>query len=204
MLRARMSLESTRTLVRRAQEGDSAARERLLERCLPLVRRWARGRLPRHARSLADTDDLVQLTLLRTLDSLGTLRLAHAGSFLAYMRQVLLNATRDELRRSRHHGGEAHTGGDEAATDVESPDAGSASPEFQLDYERALEALPELQRQAVVLRLEFGLTYPEIAIELESPSANAARMMVSRSVAELARRLGGAPAEAEAKEEHEP
>jgi RNA polymerase sigma-70 factor (ECF subfamily) len=60
-----------------------------------------------------------------------------------------------------------------------------------LDYERALKALPEPQRQAVVLRLEFGLSYPEIAIELESPSANATRMMVSRSLVRLARDLAG-------------
>jgi RNA polymerase sigma-70 factor (ECF subfamily) len=188
-------MESTRTLVRRAREGNVAARERLLERCLPIVRRWARGRLPRHARSLADTDDLVQTTLIRTLDSLGDLRLAHAGSFLAYMRQVLMNAARDEMRRSGlrndHAASSASRGG--SGREPTSPAAEALSPEFRLDYERALEALPEPQRQAVVLRLEFGLTYPEIAIELESPSANAVRMMISRSLVEMARQLGNEP-----------
>jgi RNA polymerase sigma-70 factor (ECF subfamily) len=69
---------------------------------------------------------------------------------------------------------------------------GQLSPETVIDYERALQALPDPQRQAVVLRLEFGLTYPEIALELESSSANAARMLVSRSLTRLARDLGEA------------
>jgi RNA polymerase sigma-70 factor (ECF subfamily) len=188
-----VSLESTRTLVRRAQEGDHAARDRLLERCLPMLRRWARGRLPRYARDLADTDDLVQTTLMRTLGHLDEIRFSHSGSFLAYLRQVLLNAARDEMRRSQRRRVDSDREAGESPDDLPSPDGapGSLSPEKMLDYERALKALPEPQRQAVVLRLEFGLSYPEIAIELESPSANATRMMVSRSLVRLARDLAG-------------
>jgi RNA polymerase sigma-70 factor (ECF subfamily) len=186
-------LESTRSLAHRARGGEAAARERLIERCLPLVRRWARGRLPHYARDLSDTDDLVQTTLIRTLDGLDRLRLENTGSFLAYLRQVLLNTARQEMRRSSRRGEEAAGESLEAlAAALPERVRGQLSPETVLDYDRALEALPELQRQAVVLRLEFGLTYPEIALELDSPSANAARMMVSRSLARLAEDLGGA------------
>ncbi len=53
-------------------------------------------------------------------------------------------------------------------------------------YERALEKLPEIQKQAVLLRIEFGYSHQEIADAIGSPSANAARMMVSRALVQLA------------------
>ncbi len=65
-----LSLTSTATLIRRVHEGDDAARADLLARCVPRLERWARGRLPSLARGPADTDDLVQTTVLRTLDRL--------------------------------------------------------------------------------------------------------------------------------------
>lgn len=186
------ALESTRSLVLRAQGGDGGARERLAERCLPLLRRWARGRLPLHSRDLADTDDLVQTTLLRALENLEVVRVEHAGSFLAYLRTVLLNAVRDEARRTtrrRELGLTKPKPGDEGEVVLPEGLAPAVEPATVLDYERALGTLPELQRQAVVLRLEFGLTYPEIALELEAPSANAVRMMLSRAMVQLSRAL---------------
>ena len=52
--------ESSVELLERARAGDSDALDRLLGRYLPRLRRWASGRLPRRARDLSDTDDLVQ------------------------------------------------------------------------------------------------------------------------------------------------
>ena len=48
--------------------GDDQARSRLVTRYLAILRSWAHGRLPPRARSLADTEDLVQVTLMRALD----------------------------------------------------------------------------------------------------------------------------------------
>jgi RNA polymerase sigma-70 factor (ECF subfamily) len=53
-------------------------------------------------------------------------------------------------------------------------------------YERALAKLPEKKRNAVIMRVEFGMSFEEIATELARPSANAARMMVTRALDELA------------------
>ena len=38
--------EATVELLNRIKSGDDTALERLLERCIPALRRWARGRLP--------------------------------------------------------------------------------------------------------------------------------------------------------------
>src|SRR2546425_1202149 len=62
------ALESTASLLARVRAGDSGARDRLLVRYMAILRRWAHGRLPRRARHLADTEDLVQTTLVRALD----------------------------------------------------------------------------------------------------------------------------------------
>ena len=54
--------QSSMTLLRRAQEGDSEARDALIARYLPRLARWASGRLPVWVRDGADTQDLVQET----------------------------------------------------------------------------------------------------------------------------------------------
>src|SRR5947208_16437739 len=81
--------ESTVTLLQRIRAGDLGAREHLLGRYLPLLRRWAHGRLPVYARALDDTDDLVQITLLRSLKHLDQFEAERSGAFLAYLRQTL-------------------------------------------------------------------------------------------------------------------
>ena len=48
------SADSTQQLLHRIRAGDDAARERLLARYLPMLRRWAHGRLPSYARDLGD------------------------------------------------------------------------------------------------------------------------------------------------------
>lgn len=59
-------LESTLSLLARARAGDQVALNDLFARFSPALRRWASGRLPRSARDLADTGDLVQEALLST------------------------------------------------------------------------------------------------------------------------------------------
>src|SRR5438045_9463154 len=62
--------EPTASLLERIRSGEGRAREQLFARYLPILRRWAHGRLPGYARDLSDTDDLVQVTLLRALNNL--------------------------------------------------------------------------------------------------------------------------------------
>ena len=54
------------------------------------------------------------------------------------------------------------------------------------EYEKALEKLNSNQREAVIMRVELGSSYEEIAEVLGSPSRNAARMVVSRGLVQLA------------------
>lgn len=184
--------ETTAFLLDRVRGGDEAARERLAARYLPMLRRWAHGRLPASTRDLTDTDDLVQVTLLRVLKQIGRFEYGGAGSFLAYLRSTLLNLLRNEIRRVARRG--EHTELQDAITADEgaSPLEQAIGRERLERYETALEALPRRARELVIMRLEFDMTYDDIAHEVQS-TPDAVRMAIRRAVETLARSLGGEP-----------
>jgi len=183
------SADSTQQLLHRIRAGDVAARERLLARYLPMLRRWAHGRLPAYARDLGDTDDLVQATVLRALGQLDRFEYAGDGCFLGYLRHVLLNVLRNEIRRSSTRGGNAELIDTLADDGAESPLEATIGRERVRRYEAALAALPQRSQELVVMRIEFGLDYEDIADET-GMSRDAIRMAIKRAVADLARTMG--------------
>ena len=188
------SIESTASLLLKARQGDAPARERLASRYLALLTRWARGRTPRAARDLVDTDDLVQSTLIRAFNRLDSFEARGEGAFLAYLRQILLNQIRDESRRARRR--PEHGELDERiAGSWRSPLEEAIGSERLERYEASLESLGDGQREAVMLRLEMGMRYRDIAESLELPTANAARALVGRGLIKLARLM---------RDQHEP
>ena len=76
----------------------------LVERALPPVRRWARGRLPRYARSEADTEDVIQDVFLRTIRGIKRFQHRTVGGLQAYLRQAVINRIRDLIRGSKRRG----------------------------------------------------------------------------------------------------
>ena len=185
--------EPTAILLDRAcSESDAdreAARALLVERFLPRLQRWARGRLPQGARSRAETDDLVQVTLMRALRRVDSFENRGDGAFLAYLRQILLNAVRDEIRhvsRRPHHNPLPQEEHLQPADDSPSAVEQAIGREAIERYEAALVELEPRQREAVLLRVEFGYDYADIAEAVAAPSANAARMVVSRALVRVA------------------
>jgi RNA polymerase sigma factor (sigma-70 family) len=178
-------LESTTALLDRARAGDARARDLLFSRVLPPLRRWAHQRMPSSARDLHDSEDMVQVTVLRAFQALDRFEPRGTGAFLGYLRQILLNAIRDELRRAGRR--PVH-----APLDASLVDAAPSALERVLgrdaleDYERALAALAAEKREAVIMRLELGFSHQEIADALGKPSANTARMIVARALVDLA------------------
>lgn len=180
-------LESTASLLRQVSEGSEQARERLCRHFLPILSRWARGRLPHYARDLSETQDLVQAALISALDKVDDFDALREGAFLAYLRKILLNNIRMEIRRVTRRN--AH-GFADSELEPADPDASIVSGVIGVDvlerYEAALMTLTDKAREAVMLRVEFGYSFPEIAMATDTPSANSARMLVSRSLVQLA------------------
>jgi RNA polymerase sigma-70 factor (ECF subfamily) len=181
-------LDSTFQLIDRARQGDQEALERLFARHLGPLQRWARGRLPKWARDLADTDDLVQDTLLRTFKRIEDFEPRRVGALQAYLRQAVLNRLRDELRRK---------GRRPEATELDGLEAdGSQSPleeaigrEAVERYERALERLRPEEREAIIARVEMDYTYEELAQALGKPTPDAARKAAQRALVRLAEEM---------------
>ncbi|MCI0569016.1 MAG: sigma-70 family RNA polymerase sigma factor [Acidobacteria bacterium] len=183
--RPALSTESTASLLNRLKAGESAARDILLSRYLLPLRKWAHGRLPAQARDLMDTDDLVQDTVLRTLRQLDGLLADGDGVFLAYMRQTLLNKIKDQIRHLRRQPGRGPLL-DTYPDGNPSPLQFAVGEETLMKYDKAMLALPQHQQEAIMLRVEMGFSYEEIARFLGCPSANAARMLVARTLLRLA------------------
>ena len=182
-------LDSTFELIDRARRGDQGALDRLFARHLKPLQRWATGRLPAWARGLTDTDDLVQDTLLRTFKRVETFEPRRVGALQAYLRQAVLNRLRDELRRKSRH---PHSPGlddvleDEAA---DSPLEQAIGREAVESYEQALERLRPEEREAVIGRVELGMSYEDLAVALGKPTADAARKAAQRALVRLAREI---------------
>ena len=181
-------LASTSRLLEQIRQGDRAAREILLSRYLPILRRWAHGRLPGFARHLLDTDDLVQIILVRTLDHLEGFEPSRQGAFLAYLRRALKNRITDEIRSARRRP-ELQELPEDLSDPAKSPLEQLVTREMLDRYESALARLSEEQQEAIVMRIEMGLPYRDIAVAQGRPSENAARLFVVRALARLAEDL---------------
>jgi RNA polymerase sigma factor (sigma-70 family) len=177
-------IDETLVLLRHVRNGDSGALSRLLEQHLPRLREWASGRLPPDARRLLDTDDLIQETMVRSLDRVRSFEPRHEGALQGYLRRVVLNQIRDHARRLRRSPAPSPLAGDE-------PD-GAPSPLDEVvgrdlagRYEAAFNRLKPRDQRAIVLRMDLGYSYPDLAAALEIPSAGAARTAVSRALVRL-------------------
>jgi RNA polymerase sigma-70 factor (ECF subfamily) len=176
--------ETTLNLLDRARSGDPASIEALFERCLPPLRRWARGRLPNYAREVVDTQDLVQDTVLRTLTKLSAFQPQHQGALQAYLRQAVANRIRDEIRSAHRHPvavelDDVHVEGGPSPLEQAIGREGIAR------YEAALQRLRPADREAIVARIELQQSYEEVAVALGKPTAEAARIAVRRALARL-------------------
>src|SRR5262245_28214699 len=179
-----VSEETSLSLLARAQQGDAVALEALMGRYLARLQRWASGRIPAAARTLLDTDDVVQDALLNTLRRLDGFRPRHDGALMAYLREAVANRIRMELRKALPSF--------DATIDVDAMASGLPSPldhvvtRDALDrYERGLAELDEDDRAAVIGRFELGYSYDALARAMNRPSPEAARKLAERALRRL-------------------
>lgn len=181
-------VETTSHLLHRARSGDNRALEVLCARYLPRLNRWARGRLPPRCGGSVDTDDLVQESLVRTLDRLESFEPEHPGAFEAYLRMAIVNRIRNEVRK-------VSVAPHVTDLDGREPDRAPSPLEHTIGhdaydhFERALAGLGEDDRAIIFLRFELEMTHEEVARSLSKPSSDAARKSVSRAIVRLAKEM---------------
>ena len=182
------ALDSTLALVTRARGGDREALELIADRYQSALARFAHGRMPAAARGLFDTDDLVQVAVVRTLTRLDHIDSSISGSLLAYLRRAVLNQIRDELRRAQRRQHRYGWSPDLAVAERD-PLEQVISREMLERYDAALAQLPAEQQEAFMMRIEMDCSYRHIAEALGKASPEAARMLVRRAIQTLARLL---------------
>ncbi len=177
-------LDVTRDLLARINSGDEAALENLITRYLPVLRRIVRSQLFGHARSLLDTDDVVQDAVVSTVRRIPHFVWRSPGSLLAYLRRAIVNRIIDANRQCARQG-ECVALSEDYAADGASPLQRVIDKEAIRRYRAALLRLNRRDRRLIVMRMQRQLTYQEIATQLRMPSANAARAALVRATARL-------------------
>ena len=177
----------TQELLQRAKSGDQNALGVLMARYRPRLERWATGRLPSHARSLLDTGDLVQESLMNALERLDRFEVRGPGMFQAYVRQAVLNRIRDQVRWARSKPAVSEPERLEARTP--SPLDSAIGSDVLDRYERALASLSEDEQRLLHLRIELDFSYGEIAAVMER-SPDAVRIAAQRALCKLAENMG--------------
>lgn len=180
-----MDTESSFGLVRRAKAGDSTAVDRLILRYLPRLRRWIHRRLPAWARDIADTEDLVQETLVNAVRNLPRLEMRNQFSFRAYMKRAARNRVNDEMKRA-----DRHLSSEGVLENIHAKEPSA----FQRIVARedlwrcrvALARLPPADRRLILLALSDGSEAKRLARKAGKSSGDAARMALNRALRRLA------------------
>ena len=177
-------------LLRRARRGDRSALDALFERLFPWLRRRARGQLPRWARGVVDTSDVVQGVLLHTFRRIAGFESTSSVAFKAYLRRAVDHRIRDEMRRV----GRRDTWGGLEEQDL--PADARPSPLQQLvdgeawdRYLRALKRLTPRERRLIVGRAEAGYSFRQLALIDNRASPDAARVALRRALVRLSEEM---------------
>src|SRR5262249_25559353 len=136
------------------------------------------------------TQDLVQETVFKAFKQIGRFDVRGEGALQGYLRQALVNRIRDEIRRVNRRP-EAVDLDPHLRDEAPSPLEQAIGREALERYEQALNRLRPDDREAIIGRIELGLTNEELAEATGKPSANAARMAVERALFRLAREMRG-------------
>lgn len=137
--------------VQRAQSGDAGAMNELVATTYRLVRKLAAPLLPE-----STVDDAVQETYLLVIQKLHHLQ--HPAAFRGWLSRIALHVCYGMRRKARPT---------EEIKDNIAVQDGAAHSQTRLDLKAALEALPQKDRDILILREYLGLSYEEMADALD-------------------------------------
>lgn len=173
--------------IRRAQRHPT---DNALLHLLPRLRAMAQRHLPPNSplRAGIDSEDLMQEGLLQLVRSIDDFRGSTWPQFLAFVQAILAQKTAQQARRQAVRRGELHGAVDSGllAGDTATPSVDAMAHEDRARLRRAIDALPEIHRTALELRLS-GLDNEQMAARL-GISAEALRQRLSRAVRALQER----------------
>jgi RNA polymerase sigma-70 factor (ECF subfamily) len=141
----------------------------------------------------ADAEDIAQQVFLRVWKSAS--RYEPTAKFTTWLFKITRNLVFNELRRRRRHPAQSLDASSEDDRPFQAPDPGAKAPdtamldeEMQTAIQHAIDALPEIQRMAIVLRRYDDISYEEIG-EILDLSVPAVKSVLFRARTELREKL---------------
>lgn len=164
--------EIDQTLVERAQKGDKQAFEQLVGKYQRKLGRL----LSRFIHDHAEVEDVSQETFIKVYRALPTFR--GESAFYTWLYRIGVNTVKNHmLAKGRRAPTSTEFDADEAEAfedaehlhDINTPERLLQSKQIGQTVNAAMDALPEELRNAIVLREIDGLSYEEIALEMNCP-----------------------------------
>jgi RNA polymerase sigma-70 factor (ECF subfamily) len=194
-------------LVLRAQQGDTDALNRLIERYYAKVQRMVRLRLGPRLREKVESGDILQETFIAAVRSLDSFEMREEASLIQWLSRL---AERQIIAAADYHGAKKRDSRKEASLQGAEDSGASATVKFEFADEKSLQpfdlvagseeqarveaclaTLTEEYRELILLRNYAGMSWESIAEETGRPSPAAARMMHARALVELGKLLRG-------------
>jgi len=193
-------------LVRRAKEGDLDAFDRLFARYYDRVRRIVRLRLGRHLQPAVETEDILQETFVAAVRAFDHFEVREEARLIDWLGKIAENRIRAAARHARaekrdrrreqaiDHIRTSLSSGClviQPAASVTLPDVKAMRDEEVGILEECIAELKDEYREVIVLRDYEGASWELVAELMQSPSANASRMLHARALVALATAVGG-------------
>ncbi len=178
-------------LVERVQRGDKRAFELLVLKYQRKIMRL----LSRLIRDPTEAEDVAQEAFIKAYRAIPQFR--GDSAFYTWLYRIAVNTAKNHLvaRRRRPNGSAQYETEDgetfdetDNLSDINTPEAAYASREIADTVNKAIEALPEELRTAIVLREIEGLSYEEIAQSMGCPIGTV-RSRIFRAREAIASRL---------------
>ena len=182
----------TAELFQRARAGGNNDLEAFYERSARKLLPWIRLRMGRTLRAELESRDILQAVLVKSLDRLDQVR--DPESVMAWLARMAENEIRD---RVDYHARQRRDAAQRVPIDdhveaLPSPVRQALSLAIVTEegerLERALESLPDSQREIIVLRMLEELSFREIGARLDK-SEDACRMAFARAMTALTLRI---------------
>jgi len=188
-----MSGETSSDLLQRARSGSPEALNLLYERCAGRLLAFIRLRLGRDLRSRLESRDILQATLVKSLEHLGDLKGDETRSLMAWLARIAEHEIQD---CADFHHRQRRDAARETAIDDAVPLPAltrSALSRVILDeqakqLEEALESMSADHRDVILLRKFEELSFAEIGRRL-GKSEDACRMLLARAMTALTLRM---------------
>lgn len=176
-------------LLQRARAGSTEALNELYERCAGRLLAFIRLRLGRDLRSRLESRDILQATLLKSVEHIGDVQATDSRGLMAWLARIAEHEIRD--RADYHHRQRRDAAREVPIDEAAAPPAITRSALSKLilseeaqRLEVALDSLSEHHREVILLRKFEGLSFGEIGRRL-GKSEDACRMLLARAMTAL-------------------